>query len=79
MDSIYFINSCATIIYGFFFGMSLAWWIEHYLQNDSKNVKNDKTFDKIFNEIKFLKIELDVFETKLAILNKLNKKKLKQT
>lgn len=72
-----FINSCAVIIYGFAFGMSLTWWIDYYL-NNKKDIKN-QNLDVVFNEIKFMKIQLDIFKAKLAILDKEYNKKHKQT
>ena len=79
MDFVYFINSSAIIIYGFAFGMSLMWWINYYLNNDTKIVKKNRNLDEIFNEIKFIKIQLDIFKARMAILDKEYNKKNKQT
>lgn len=82
MDFIYFINSSAVIIYGFFFGMSLMWWIDYYVNNNSKNIKNvnnNENYNQIYNEIKFIKIQLDIFTARMAILDKEYKKLNKQS
>jgi hypothetical protein len=76
MDSIYFINSCATVIYGFFFGMSFMWWVEYYLYGNS-NKKEINDIYEIRDEIKFMNIQLDIFKAKLTILEKEHSKRTK--
>jgi len=81
MDSFYFINSCATIIYGFFFGMSFMWWVEYYFYGNSNKIENKKEINNIYeirDEIKLMNIKLDIFKAKLAILEKEHYKRTKK-
>lgn len=66
MDSIYIVNTCATVIYGFIFGMSLIWWIEYYLKKEPQLYFKNKSEMK--REIKKLKSRLHMLKTKLIIL-----------
>lgn len=67
MDSIYMVNSCATIIYGFFFGMSLMWWIENYFNKEEPKFRS---LGELRSEIKYLKSRLHMLNSKLSLLKK---------
>jgi hypothetical protein len=58
--------------------MSLGWWSDYYFNNDTKKTTKIN-FEHMFNEIKFLKIQLEVFKAKIDVLDKEYKKKNKLT
>ena len=71
MDSTYIVNSTATIIYGFVFGMSLMWWIDYSLKKEPHMTLKNRS--EIKKEIRDLKTRIHMLKNKLIILENHNK------